>query len=107
MEKQMCYGLKFKDQDFVSYKVVDESKKGYIFVYTHSKNGKARKKKVDLCGYIRKHDISKKYAFFPNKDWCFSANSMLIIGSFIFRLERNTILFDIETGELKAKWVAK
>ena len=98
---KLNYGMTCDCMDFVSYKIAEKGIKGYIYVFTRQRNGKIRKKKVDCVGYITKHPITKRYAFFPNDDWCFSAKNMLIIGSFIDQLGRKIISFNANTGEIK------
>lgn len=94
------YGISYRNIDFVSFKFVKKGVQGTIYVFTHERNGKVRKQKVDEVGYIYKHPKTKRYAFFPNVTWCFSAENLSIISSFLNQLENKIIKFNAKKGEL-------
>ena len=94
------YGISCKHLDFISYEMVKDGLKGWIYIYSHKRNGKIRKKKVDNIGGIAKHFITKKWSFCPNNKWCFSAENMRIITDFMNRLETGLLKLNSK-GELE------
>lgn len=100
--------VSIKHIDFVVGKVVcdDEEHKELIFVFTHRKNGKIRKKKVDCIGRIFKQPKTKNWCFASqpdenDRDWAFNDEVLFIIGSFISALKHKTVIYDTEKGEFR------
>jgi hypothetical protein len=97
-------GLSFKHLDFIPGKQVHEELPDQIFVFTHRRNGKIRKKKVDCVGRILKHPITKKMVFAPQPEWSFTSENMTIIAAFMTQIETKKVKLCQEEGELEVTW---
>ena len=93
--------LSYKHLDFVPGAVIDENHKDVILVYTHKRNGKLRKRKVDLIGYIFKHPKTKHWAFLQEINWCSIYDSLAIITAILASLDKKRIKYDETKGEFR------
>lgn len=94
--------LKIKHLDFVPGMMVSEEHSDFIFVFTHKRNGKLRKKKIDCVGEIFKHPKTNKWVFLQEPNWCQTAESLSMIVCFLDDLDRKLIKYKEEKGELLA-----
>ena len=91
---------KCKYLDFVPGIQVDENNNDVIFIFTHKRNGKLRKKKIDYIGFIYKHPKTNHWAFGQAEGWVAITETMLIIVDFMMRLENKDFKFIPDKGEL-------
>ena len=92
--------LQVEHLEFVPGSIVGDKKyPEYIFVFTHKRNGKTRKKKVDCIGHIFKHPKNKHWVFVPETDWCYNYEVCGMVGTVLWKLTNKKIKYNRKKGE--------
>lgn len=98
--------LKVGHLDFVPPSLVfgDEEHKvdsRAIYVYSHKSNNRILKRKVFHVGAILFNSKVKKPSFIMVDNVSLSTESMMLISSFMLKLERKIIKYDFKKGEFE------
>lgn len=95
--------ITIKHLDFVPNKLIKEYKEGdysFIGVFTRKRNNRTYKNKKWAIGQISFHPKSKRWGFIPFPDWNIGEESLFIIASVVYQLDKGKLKFDDKNGEL-------